>query len=266
MKAFQPRRYTLYIDESGDHRYRNLDDDRRRYLCLCGVAIESGYYRETVFREFNRQRMDHFDSHPDYPVILHRDDILYARGPFTRLQDDAKRDAFNKQVLRLFGLHYRLIGVVLDKRAHQERKAQEAKQPYHYCMKLMMERYCGWLHYSKSVGDVIAESRGRVEDEALKDAYRTLIGSGSEYHPPEFFSERLTSREIKLKPKQADIIGLQISDLLAHPVRFDVVRSHNAPIPDDGPFGECVRQIIATKYNRNEIDRRVHGYGKIFLT
>ena len=29
-------RYRLYIDESGDHTWRQLDDPARRYLCLLG--------------------------------------------------------------------------------------------------------------------------------------------------------------------------------------------------------------------------------------
>ncbi len=32
-------RYRLYIDESGDHVFRQLEEDRHRYLCLLGCRV-----------------------------------------------------------------------------------------------------------------------------------------------------------------------------------------------------------------------------------
>jgi len=40
--------YRLYIDESSDHIYRNLEKLDRHYLGLTGVLIHQAYYNPTV--------------------------------------------------------------------------------------------------------------------------------------------------------------------------------------------------------------------------
>ena len=40
--------YRLYIDESGDHTYRNLEKLDSRYLGLTGALIHQVYYNPTI--------------------------------------------------------------------------------------------------------------------------------------------------------------------------------------------------------------------------
>jgi hypothetical protein len=76
----------------------------------------------------------------------------------------------------------------------------------------------------------------------------------------------LTSKEIKLKSKQANIAGIQLADLLAYPLKQEIL-AENARIPDipDELFGKRVCEIVKKKYNRHFYDGRVYGYGKVFL-
>lgn len=69
----------------------------------------------------------------------------------------------------------------------------------------------------KVKGDVVAESRGGNEDTKLKNEYRRIYDNGTRYHPKEFFQNTLTSKEIKIKPKIANIGGIQVADLIAFP-------------------------------------------------
>lgn len=51
----------------------------------------------------------------------------------------------------------------------------------------------------------------------LKAAYQSIFQAGTLRHGEEFFQTRLTSKDVKLKPKEKNIAGLQLADLLAHP-------------------------------------------------
>lgn len=63
------------------------------------------------------------------------------------------------------------------------------------------------------------ESRGGKEDRRLKYSFRDLMDSGTKFLKPSDFSEFLTSKELKIPNKAANIAGLQLADLLAHSVR-----------------------------------------------
>ena len=96
--------YRIYIDESGDHTYKNLDNPPERYLGLTGCIVEKEYYRTKFYPELEALKQKHFPHNPDNPVILHRADIVSRRGPFWRLRDDNNREAFNRDLLKFFAL------------------------------------------------------------------------------------------------------------------------------------------------------------------
>jgi hypothetical protein len=286
-----PRTYRLYIDESGDHsygkkelrklqikfkdrtidypmdHYPELEKEDKRYLGLTGCIIETEKYRSIFHPKFEDLKQKHFPHNPDEPLILHRKDIINKRGPFWRLRDLEKEKSFNEDLLSLFEeMDYTVITVVIDKKVHIERYEGSAYHPYHYCLSALLERYCGFLHFYNAKGDVLGESRGGTEDRQLKDAYNCIYDSGTQFRRPEFFHSVLTSKEIKLKSKQANIAGIQLADLLAYPLKQEVL-AENGRIPDipDELFGKKVCEIVQRKYNRHLYDRRIYGYGKVFL-
>ncbi len=112
----------------------------------------------------------------------------------------------------------------------------------------------------------MGESRGRTEDTQLKDAYRCIYNGGTQFRRPEFFQKVLTSKEIKLKSKHANIAGLQIADLIAHPLKQEIL-IEKGRISDtlDEVFGRRICGIMKRKYNKHFYTGRVDGYGKVFL-
>jgi len=261
-------RFRLYIDESGDHSYKNLDDINRRYLGLCGCMLEIPYANNTFIPEMDSLKRRHFPRHdPDEPVILHRNDIINRRGPFHVLRDDMARKNFDDNLLEFFSeQQYKVITVVIDKQEHLAKYGQFAWHPYHYCLTAMLDRYCGLLNVLGDKGDVLAESRGGTEDNQLKGAYERLYEDGSLYHAPAFFQRVLTSTEIKLKNKKANIAGLQLADLLAHPSKQEILRDKKI-IREKGLGNYCKRiiPVLKNKYNRQIYSGRIDGYGKVFL-
>ena len=248
------KRYRLYIDESGDHTYYKLEDPAKRYLGLTGIFIEAEYYRATFQPEMEGFKQEHFPHNPDEPVILHREDIINRRGPFWRLRDAEKEKAFNDELLQfLKEQKYCIITVVIDKNSHIKRYGDIAYHPYHYCLTAMLERYCGFLNFYNVQGDVMAESRGRTEDRLLKIEYKRLYEKGSNQRDSNFFQKALTSCEIKIKPKWANIAGLQLSDLLAHPSKQEILVEKQR-IDDPGDvFSKQICQCIQTKYNQQVV-------------
>ena len=212
------KRYRLYIDESGDHTYYKLEVPDKRYLGLTGIFIETEYYRTTFQPEMERFKQVHFPHNPDEPVILHREDIINRRGSFWRLRDTERERAFNEEFLQFINEQdYHIITVVIDKKTHIERYGKAAYHPYHYCLAALLERYCGFLNFYNAQGDVLAESRNGAEDLKLKKAYQRLYREGTRQRDSNFFQRALTSSQIKIQPKSANIAGLQLSDLPAHP-------------------------------------------------
>lgn len=261
------KRYRLYIDESGDHTYYESADPAKRCLGLTGIFIESEYYRTTFQPEMERLKQKHFPHNPDEPVILHRADIINRRGPFWRLRDTEKEQAFNRDLLQFIREQdYLIITVVIDKNAHIERYGEVAYHPYHYCLAALLERYCGFLNFYNAQGDVLAESRGGTEDRQLKEAYRTVYKAGTQWRGTEYFKRSLTSSEVKVKPKSANIAGLQLSDLLAYPSKQEIlIEEQRLDDPGDN-FGKQICQRIQVKYNKQVYQGRIKGYGKIFLS
>jgi len=260
------KRYRLYIDESGDHTYQDVGDPAKRYLGLTGCFIETESYRTCFQPGLEALKQQHFPHNPDEPIILHRSELVNSSGPFWRLRDPHSRARFNEDLLRfLADQQYWVITVVIDKKSHVERYDKSAYHPYHYCLAALLERYCGFLGRFNAQGDVLAESRGGTEDRSLMAAYRGLWDGGTLFRDAEFFRRVLTSKEMKLKPKSANIAGLQVADLLAYPCRQEILIAEGR-IEDPGDvFGKEVCRCIASKYNRRRADARVRGYGQVFL-
>ena len=262
--ASPEERYRLYVDESGDHVFKHLEEPSHRYLCLLGCWFRGREYE--VFHEALRAfKQQHIPHHPDEPVILHREDIVNRRGCFWRLRDPTAREEFDRDLLRLIReAKFKMVAVVIDKKALQESYPAPA-HPYNLAIEFMLQRYCGWLNHVNRCGDVMTESRNGREDRLLKDSYAWVYKRGAWMRNAEFFQQALTSCALKVKPKSANIAGLQLADLLAHPVRAAILLEKGR-IP--GPLALFAGKILTAadaKFNRHVYDGRVEGYGKVFF-
>jgi len=256
-------RFRLFVDESGDHTFKAIDDPQHRYLTLMGVWFEL-YDRYPAFEAGMREFKDGvFGPRHDTPVILHRSDIIDRKGPFGALSDpDLCRD-FDEGLLNLVGGHtYLMCAVVLDKQSHMPKRYRQLYHPYYYCLAALMERYAGWLEYRGFEGDVMAESRGRTEDKALQKAFDRLYEDGTWFHSAERFQSVLTSRKVKFRRKFDNTAGLQLSDLLAAPIKREIVGRERYP---EG-FGGRLVDAARTRFNCRMDTGQVEGYGKVHLT
>lgn len=203
----------------------------------------------------------YFDSYPADPVILHRKELVNRLPPFQALRNPEVESMFNQELLTcLRNWEYRVITVCLDKKNHIESYRTWARDPYHYCLALLLERFNFWLNRIGSKGDVMAESRGGREDMRLKREFQSLWENGTNYVGANQFQRSITSRELKVKPKSDNIAGLQLADLIAHPSRSEILyeKEFRGKL---GVFAEQIVEILADKYYN--MGKRV--YGKKFL-
>ena len=258
-------RYRLYIDESGDHTYELMDDPSHRYLALLGVWFRQGEEYTAFADDLERFKRDIFGPRPDKPVILHRSAIINRKGPFGLLCQPEVQKRFDEGLLEIVRrTRFKMICVTIDNQTHLGRYSSPF-HPYHYCLAAMLDRHSGWLNYKNVVGDVMAESRGREEDLQLKQAYLRVYESGTLMFGHEHHQRALTSKDIKIQPKVANIAGLQLADVLAHPVKQTCLIERGY-IPDSGDvFGKRIYEVAERKFNRNEFRGFVEGYGKVFL-
>jgi hypothetical protein len=153
--------YRLYIDEVGNHDLTHADDFNQRFLSLTGVILESAYTLSVVQPEMDRLKREYFQRDPDLPVIFHRKEMVNKCHPFEALRDPSVQARFDLDLLlALSQWDYRVITVVIDKKAHRDQYQVWHYHPYHYCLAVLLERYILFLHYNNERGDVIRDVFG----------------------------------------------------------------------------------------------------------
>ncbi len=252
-------KYRMYVDEVGNPDMGNTDNPNHRFLSLTGVIISLNIVQTVLHPEFERIKGIYFNHHPDDPIIFHRKELVNKKHPFENLRDDAICEQFNEELLLLMDrMEFRVITVVIDKLEHNRRYITWKYEPYHYLMKLLIERYVLYLERGGRIGDVMAESRGGKEDMRLKRSYRRVMDEGTEYITSDRIKTVLTSMELKVKPKLNNIAGLQLADLVAHPSRREILLD-NKKIDDTriNIFGDRIIAILQDKYDND--GGRIYG-------
>ena len=254
--------FRLYIDESGNHRYNTTSSVSERYLSLCGVVIEKRKYDNVLHPRMEELRKL-FYSDIDYKPPFHLEDIIRQRKKFSQLSESQIKDRFNSQFLDILeNTDYSIVNVVIDKNSHNDRYVTP-EHPYHYALTCLLERYCKFLRIQQSTGDVMAEVRGRKEDQKVKEVYGDFFKSGTQYADPSFIQQKLTSKEIKLRTKEHLVVGLEFADLLALPSKIDVLHSFRVIDDLSDNFTREVIDRIKAKYYRGATG--VNGNGKKFI-
>lgn len=259
--------YRIYVDEVGNHDLIHADDPNQRFLSLTGVILESQYTLGVLQPEMDQLKREFFQRDPDEPVIFHRKKLVNKRPPFHPLRDPQIEQEFNTALLMaLARWEYYVVTVVIDKKEHRDQYQVWHHHPYHYCLQVLLERFVLFLHYRGRRGDVMVESRGGKEDRKLKDSYARLYRHGTDNIPPTRWQEWLTSCELKVKPKIANIAGLQLADIIAHPSRREVLIEYQLIVDNRSTFGDQICAILRqSKYLRDRRTGRIEGYGKKLL-
>ncbi|MBF0571706.1 MAG: DUF3800 domain-containing protein [Candidatus Omnitrophica bacterium] len=209
----------VYLDESGDHTLEAVDKDFPLFA-LAMFICDDVIYNQKIVPEVSRLKTDFFGHEA---VILHSREIRKTLGDFRILTDAKKRQEFYTRINKIMGgFDYTLIASVIRKQEHKDRYGVEAKNPYDLALVFTLERLLPLLEEKgqKKV-HILAESRGKREDDELMLCFLRTVSQGTDYIPAERF-KRIEFR-LRFVPKNMNIIGMQLADLAAYPIARHVL-------------------------------------------
>ncbi|MBI2167691.1 MAG: DUF3800 domain-containing protein [Candidatus Omnitrophica bacterium] len=216
----------VYLDETGDHTLELVDKEFPLFALALFICEQTDYTQKIV-PVVNQLKMDFFGHEA---VILHSRDIRRAQNDFLFLRNEKKRSEFTE---RLNGIMadsaYTLIVSVIRKQQHKDRYGMSAENPYDLALLFCLERLLPLLEEKKQTHvQIVAESRGKKEDDELMLSFLKITSYGSYYNT----AERFKKVEFKLKfiPKLMNVVGIQLADLAAYPIARHVL-DPNKPNP-----------------------------------
>lgn len=238
--------YIIYADESGDHSLTTVNKEHPVFV-LAFCIFKKSDYTDILLPKVNRLKFD-FWGHD--LIILHNREIRRPEGYFAFLQNkDIRENFFNRLNQLIEKIPFSIIATVIDKRKLKEKYSQP-HSPYETALKFCLERAYSYL---KDLGDacnstsIIVEQRGLNEDRDLELAFRRIIDKEN------WHNEKLPF-ELILANKKTNSCGLQVADLIAHPIGRYVI----SPEQENRSFNILKKKIIG----RNG---KTDGYGlKIF--
>jgi hypothetical protein len=75
------------------------------------------------------------------------------------------------------------------------------------------------------------------------------------------FQSALSSRQLKLREKKANIAGLQLADLLGHATKMWALKRWGVIAAEPAPFAKRLMKIVEQKFNRQLYTNKLEGYG-----
>jgi hypothetical protein len=251
----------LYIDEVGND---DTKSPTERFLSLTGIITKKRGHDNHITPAIEQLKADLFGhSPPENVVILHRREIVRKEPPFARLWDNEINKIWEDRLLKLIEeLPYIVITVMIDKQEHTEKYPVWQFNPYHYCMRALIERYVLWLNSKKLTGDVVAEPRFKKQDKKLKKSFSYIYDHGTEHIPAATIQRCLTSREIKFEAKSANVCGLQLVEMIAHP-SHQSLKAEYTGVPMTARFGlKVVEVLMRARYRRKPNTQFIDGWGR----
>ncbi len=213
------KNYFLFLDESGHHGLKTI---RQEFpiLLLSGILIEENYYTNTVIPVVNKFKEKYFTNKN---VILHSRDIRKWQKDFQVLGDIKLRHNFYNDLDKILqDLNFKVIASAILKDELIKQYGPRANNPYDLSLTFILERavfYTDQINCKKI--NVIAEARGKKEDNSLHHQYQVVINHGTKFVSTKRFKNRFN--DIDFKKKKDNTIGLQISDLVAYPLATKIL-------------------------------------------
>ena len=240
----------LFLDESGDHSLDVIDPQYPVFV-LGGVIVDLEYSKTELEQRLSQFKLDLFER---ADLVLHTADISRNRNGFERLSDPAFRQRFYQHLNALMSsLDYTVVACAIRKEEHLARYGLEALDPYVLSLNILVERFCFEVGDVRHGGLIVAEQRNRTLDHQLELAWLQLRVSGTYYLQGAQIEKRV--RDLLIRPKDQNIAGLQLADLVVSPIGRFVLGK-----PSQRDF-----RIIEAKLRRSPRGASYMGTGLVIL-
>ncbi len=227
----------VYLDEAGDHTLELVDKDFPVFVLALFICDQTTYSQQIV-PAVNQLKMDYFGHDA---VILHSRDIRKAQDEFGFLTNPGRRAEFLERLHRIMAeSEYYLIASAIRKQAHRDRYGLNADNPYDLALTFSLERLLPLLedHQQRKI-QLIAESRGKREDDELMLSFLRVVSHGTTYIKAERFKH--VDFRLKFVPKVMNILGTQLADLAAYPIARYVLNPSRPNLPYEVLKGKFYR-------------------------
>jgi|ERR1700730_2183571 len=235
--------YIVYVDESGDHSLTSIDLQFPVFV-LAFCLVHKPAYIDHVVPAFQRFKFE-FWGHDS--VVLHGHEIRKAQGDFNILLNAITRKAFFDRLNSVVeAANFTIIAAVIDKQGHVKRYTQPI-DPYKIALRFCLERlqYClGERGQADRLTHVQVECRGTAEDAKLELEFRRVCDGHNHVG-------KMPNLDIRFMDKKHNSTGLQLADLVAHPIGRHVIK----PDQPNRAF-----DILEPKFRRGP-EGQVKGYG-----
>lgn len=209
--------YIIFADESGDHGMSSINPENPVFV-LVFCIFKKADYCSIVKQAITKLKLD-FWGHD--LAILHSHEIRRSKGEFTFLFNEEKRRIFlNALHQTMQNIPFSIVAAAIDKRGLKN-KESNPDNPYLLALEFCLDyAYC-FLEKEKQlkhITHIVVESRGKAEDLDLETTFRKTSDRArlmGEQYP----------LDIKFASKKTNSSGLQIADLVAHPIAKHVIKA-----------------------------------------
>jgi hypothetical protein len=231
----------FFLDETGDHSLYKIDKYFPIFVLTAFIVNKEKYITE-IIPAANKIKFDFFGHEG---IIFHSRDIRKSKPPFDILQNKTRKEKFINAITDLMkNSDFKLLVSVIRK-DKLITKYKTPYNPYNLALKFILERIIILLKDSDQINiTIIAESRGKKEDDQLRLSFHSIINSGTERISKSVFDD--FHFVLKFLPKTFNILGTQLADLSGYPIGRKVL----FPEKDNFAF-----EVI-----KDKIFRKVHGW------
>lgn len=208
--------YIIYVDESGDHSLEVVYEEHPVFV-LAFCIFKKSDYAKIVASSICTLKFD-FWGHDS--IVLHIHKIRKPKDDFSILANLSAMQKFTDSLNSLISdAPFTIISTIIDKRQLKNRYTAP-QNPYHLGLLFCLERASRFLeerNQRMQITHLVVEGRGKKEDSDLELEFRHIKDKTS--------SNGLAKFEIQFADKRVNSAGLQIADLVAHPIGRHYINS-----------------------------------------
>lgn len=243
--------YIIFADESGDHGLASINPEYPVFVLSFCIFKKYDYIRQMA-PLISELKFDFF-GHDN--VILHAHDIRKSKGSFRILLNPVIRSYFIERLNEAMETApFTIIATVINK-TPLKNSFKEQHNPYDIALLFCLERLSAFMKEKDQhtrLTHILVEGRGTQEDKDLELAFRRICDGQNDLGRQ---IGKLDCFDMIFTDKKTNSIGLQIADLVAHPIGRNTIK----PEQENRAF-----DIIKHKFWKNA-NGIVKGYGcKIF--
>lgn len=205
--------YIVFVDESGDHGLESINPEYPVFVLSFCIFKKEDYIHRMV-PSVTQAKFDFF-GHDN--VILHAHDIRKAKAPFQRLLNPRVRNRFIARLNKVMKAgQFTIIATIIHK-THLKSAYENSHNPYSIALLFCLERLYAFMKAQDQhtrLTHILVEGRGIQENKDLELVFRRIRDD----------QKLLDCFDMIFADKKTNAIGLQIADLVAHPIGRNTIK------------------------------------------